>query len=51
MKEIDIVDIKVAVREKKIRFFIRAGFIYASNNIGEVVKVGEVTGGKTNASE
>lgn len=39
---IDIVDIKSAVREKELHFFIQDGLIYAKNNMGECVIVGEL---------
>lgn len=42
MKDIDIVDIKTAVKESCIWFYVKGSTIYASNPIGEVVKVGEL---------
>ena len=39
---IDIVDIKTTVRKKELYFFIQDGLIYAKNDIGECVIVGEL---------
>ena len=47
---IDIVDIKKAVKDGEIFFYVKTGFstnglvsyIYCKNNCGECVKVGEV---------
>ncbi len=39
---VDIVDIKTAVKFGLIRFYIKDDVIYCRNRIGEVVRVGEV---------
>ena len=36
----DIIDIKIGVKEKELEFFIQDGFIYVKNDIGECVAVG-----------
>ena len=48
MEEIDIVDIKLAVKERQLRFYVADNNIYVINSIGEVVKVGEIKGGQAN---
>lgn len=41
-KEIDIVDIKEAVKIGQLKFYTKDNIIYCSNSVSEVVKVGEV---------
>ena len=41
-KEIDIVDIKEAVKSGELEFYIKGNSIYCSNKTNEVVKVGEI---------
>lgn len=41
-KEIDIVDIKKAVKYNLFKFYVDNGYIYCENFVGEVVLVGEV---------
>ena len=39
---IDIVDIKGEVEQGKITAYVKDGAIYLRNDIGEIVKIGEV---------
>lgn len=41
-RDMDIIDIKEAVRAGAISFYVKESVIYCTNKIGEVVKVGIV---------
>lgn len=40
----DIIDIKIAAKEKKLFFFVKGNYIYVRNDIGECVKICELSG-------
>jgi len=48
MKQIDIVDIRTAVKNKQIMFYVKNGIIYVRwyEDNGEIMQVGEVEDGE-----